>query len=216
MNASVEHAVNRFFEAYPLTHFRKGEVIARPHTSLPGVLRLEKGQIAQYDISGDGRQVIVNIFKPPAFFPMAWAINREENIYFFEAKTAVVARCAPPEAVVDFIKREPEVLFNLLSRVYRGTEGVLRRMAHALGGNAASLILFEIIVSCRRFAELNKDNQLVLALTDQELADHTGLSRETVNRELQQLKHEGLISLGYGKITIPHLEKLEEFLGSCL
>lgn len=215
MTPEVAQKVRVFFASYPERTYEAGDIIARAGKPLPGVLYLEAGQVIQYDIADDGRQVVVNTFKPPSFFPMSWAINGTPNVYFYEAKQATTVYCAPPEQVVKFLEQEPDVLFNLLARVYRGTDGVLRRMAHALGGRALTLVLFELIISCKRFGKHTKGN-ITLTLTDQDLADQTGLSRETVNRVLQELKANNLLSLGYRTVVIRDLAELESFLGDRL
>lgn len=216
MNSDVSQRINNFFQAYPQRTYKKGEIVTYAGANPPGVLYIEKGRIAQYDIANDGRKIVVNIFKSPAFFPMSWAINGTPNLYSYEADSASVVRCAPPEAAVGFLKENPPVTYDLLSRVYSGTDGLLRRLAHVLGGKASTLILFELIICCRRFGEQEKNQSYTLAITDQELASHTGLSRETVNRELQLLKQTGVVTLSYGKIHIPNLGVLEDTLGTRL
>jgi CRP/FNR family transcriptional regulator len=213
MTPEVRRKVSTFFAAYPIRTLAPGELIARAGQILPGVLYLEEGDVIQYDITDDGRQVIVNTYRAPAFFPMSWAINDTPNVYFFEARTPVRARCAPAAEVVSFVRNEPDVLFNLLSRVYRGTDALTRKMTHAMGGKSVTLILFELITSCRRYGEQDIDSH-TLKLTDQELADQTGLSRETVNRTLQHLRKEELVSLGYRTVIVPSLKRLEDALGN--
>jgi len=48
-------------------------------------------------------------------------------------------------------------------------------------------------------------------LTQNELADSVGLSRETVNRQLKQLERSGLIIVGRGEVSIPDWENLASF-----
>jgi CRP/FNR family cyclic AMP-dependent transcriptional regulator len=216
MDAEIAQDVAAFFKGYPQRVFKKGEIIIRAGETPPGILYIEQGKIAQYDIANDGRKIVVNIFQPPAFFPMAWAINDTPNAYYFEATSPASVRCAPSQEVVTFIRSQPNILFNLLSRVYRGTDGIVRRMAHSLGGKASTLLLFEVLVCCRRFGVAQTEKKYVLTMTDQELATHTGLSRETVNRELQLIKQAGLIELSYGKITILDIQKLEATVGNRL
>jgi len=111
------------------------------------------GKVTQYDISYRGDEIVINIFKAPAFFPMAWAINKTENKYFFKVEDKSIIRVAPPEEVVFFLKQNPEVMFNLLSRVYRGIEGILARTVHLMAGSARSRLMYELLIECRRFGQ---------------------------------------------------------------
>jgi CRP-like cAMP-binding protein len=146
---------------------------------------------------------------------MAWAINRSPNQYFFEAATDVVVCQAPPDDVVAFLHQEPDVLFDLLSRVYRGTDGILRRIAHLIGGDAKSRLVFEIINSARRFG-IADGGAVSIPLKEGDLARHSGMARETVSRVVQGLKKDGLIQVTKVGLLVPDLRKLEDELGSGL
>jgi CRP/FNR family transcriptional regulator, cyclic AMP receptor protein len=215
MSKATEEIVRRYFSQFPSRTFLKNEVISRPQESLPGILYLTSGTVNQYDIANDGRRIFVNTFLPPAFFPMSWALNHIPQRYFFEAATITTAHCAPPAKVISLLEEYPDVTLDLLCRVYRGTEGLQRRMAHALGGNAHTRILFELTVHARRMGR-DCPNGRRCAISHQELAERTGLSRETVTRTLRSLQEEGLISLAYGAITIHQMEVLSDSLGSQL
>jgi CRP-like cAMP-binding protein len=212
----VSNRVAGFFAAYSERIIAKGQIIVHAGEDPKGVYFIEEGRISQYDISDSGNQVVVNVFKPGAFFPMSWAINKTPNQYFFEATTRVVVRQAPAEEVVAFIQHEPEVLFDLLSRVYRGTDGVLRRLAHLMGGDARSRLLFEILNAANRFGRQNDDGSISMPLKESDLAKHSGLARETVSRIVQSLKFAGLLKVTRDGLVVTDPSKLKRELGSNL
>ena len=207
MPPKVLALVTTFFSKYPLRKYAAGKIIARPGEDLPGVLFLTAGHVIQYDISEDGREIILNTFKEPAFFSISNALLEGPNTFFYAAETAVTARCAPAKDVVVFLEKNPTVLIDLLRRVYKGSDGLLRRLSHVLGGNAADMIRFELSIIAQRFGT-NSPSGKILKLTHQDIAERTGLSRETVSRELALLKKKKIIKLGYGTITVPNIELL--------
>lgn len=190
--------------------------MVRAEDPLQGVFYILDGRVSQYDITPSGNEVVVNVFKPGAFFPMSSVINGTVNHYFFEASTKVTAHLAPTDEAVRFLKDNPDVAFDLLTRVYRGTEGVLRRMAHLMGGDAKSRLLFELLNTAYRFGELQKDGSIFVSLKESDLARHSGLARETVNRSMQDLKTAGAVQVTHSGITITHLDQLEAMLGATL
>src|SRR5262249_29702000 len=111
----VTQKVVTFFAAYPERHFATRELIAQPGEDLPGVMYIVEGRVSQYDVTDSGNEVVVNVFKPGAFFPMSAAMNGTPNEYFYEASLPTVVRMAPVAAVVEFLQQEPTVLFDLLS-----------------------------------------------------------------------------------------------------
>lgn len=215
MSKDVKQIVGHFFENYPLRRFDKGEVLIRPEERLENIFYLIEGSVIQYDISSAGNEVVVNAFKPGAFFPMSLAINRTPNYYYYEASTSVTVRMAPVERIVEFIKEQPEVMFDLLSRVYSGTDGLQRRMAHLMGGNARSRLIFELMNAAYRFGEHTSEGTLV-PLTENDLARRSGLSRETISRAMNKLKAEGYVAVQPSGVIIFDITNLEDLLGSSL
>lgn len=208
--------ITDFFSKYPIRTFDKRQLLVRAEESLPGVFFIVEGRVSQYDITSSGNEVVVNVFKPGAFFPMSWAINNTSNPYFFEASTPVTVHIAPATETVQFLKDNPDVMFDLLSRVYRGVDGVLRRMAHLMGGDAKSRLLFELLNAAYRFGEPQANGSILITLRENDLARHSGLARETVNRCIQDLKTAGLVIVTREGITIKNLQQLEGQLGTSL
>jgi len=216
MTDEVKDKVGAFFQNYPKRTYAKGQIIAHAGEELEGVLYLVEGRVNQYDIAPNGSEVVVNVFKPPAFFPMSWAINKTPNQYFFKAATQVVAHLAPADEAVAFLKREPDVTFDLLARVYRGTDGLLRRLAHIMGGDARSRLMYEIVIAAHRFSQDEADGTWRIPLKEGELATQTGLTRETANRVIRDLKAEGLVQVTGAKLIVPDIARLQDELGTDL
>ncbi len=212
MNQQILDKLNEHFSKYELKRYAKGEILTLANHEPDGVSLLVSGLVEQYDITPGGNNLIVNIFKPPAFFPMSWAINHTKNTYFYGALTDVELRQADADETVVFLKANPDVMFDLLSRVYKGTDALLRRLVVATSGAAVSRLMFELLIEAYRFG-VEIDNKTVLIKVRQTaLADRSGLARETVSRELHKLKQQGLIGLSRQRITV-NTKKLEQKLG---
>lgn len=216
MDTQVSKKIEKFFAKYRLRHFDKRQILIYAGDDPPGIFHLISGQVRQYDITEKGEEVVVNVFKPPAFFPMAWAINKTPNQYFFETSEPTEIRMAPASDVVTFLKANHDVTYDLLSRLYSGTNGMQRRMAHLMGGSGHSRVLFELLVECKRFGKLQKNGLYILSMHEDELARRSGLSRETINRELVKLKTLKIINITHKEIIIKNLKRLEAELGSGL
>lgn len=216
MDTAVKQKVDNFFAKYPLKCFDKRQIIIYGNEEPAGVYYLLKGKVRQYDISDRGEEVVVNVFKPPSFFPMIWAINKEPNEYFYETLESIEIRLAPAIDVVDFLRHDAEVTFDLLARLYSGVNGMQRRMAHLMGGSGQSRVLFELALECKRFGVKQKDGSYLLDLHEEQLANRSGLSRETVNRELVKLKNRQLIKIFHKHLVIFDLQKIEDILGTHL
>jgi len=216
MTSDTRSKIAAFFAAFPLRQFDRQQLLIRPEQPLPGVFYLIEGIVDQYDVTPTGNEVVVNIFKPGAFFPMSVALNGTPNDYFFEAGTPVKARLAPSTDAVQFLQDNPDVALDLLKRVYRGTDGVLRRMSHLMGGDARHRLLFEIVNAAYRFGQPQPDGSLLIALSESDLGRQSGLARETVNRTLQALKTTGLVDVTKNGIQVRDVVQLEALLGNAV
>jgi len=193
MQDSIHSKVTTFFSAYSKRIYQKNDMIIFADDTVPPIYFLESGLVAQYDISEAGDRITLNTFKPAAFFPVSSVLNAIPNRYFFEATTAVAARRAPAQEVLAFLQNNPDVVLDLLSRVYRGTDGLLRQLMQLKSGTAANRLLLELAILADRFGEHTDDGSLRVRITESQLAQQTGLARETVSRELAALKEQNLV-----------------------
>jgi CRP-like cAMP-binding protein len=216
MDKEVKKTIQDFYETFPLKRLERGEVLIRPDETLKNIFYLVEGTVTQYDISAAGNEVVVNVFKPGAFFPMSMAINKTPNYYFFETSSPTTVHVAPARKAVAFIKDNPDVMFDLLSRVYKGSDGLLRRMAHLMGGNARTRLIFEILNAAYRFGERDAEGNMLVPLTENDLAKRSGLSRETISRTMHKLKNDGIVKVQPFGVVIFELDRLEDLLGTDL
>jgi len=212
MTEDVSTKIDSFFSDYRLRKYAKGQVLILNGDDAIFVYQLVSGKVKEYEVTYRGDEIILNVFKPPAFFPMSLAINKTVNQYIYEAESAIEVRQAPAEAVVEFIKANPDVLFDLLSRVYRGIDGLLGRIVHLMSGSAQSRLLYELVLEYRRFGTTSEDGSCQIKLNESDLAARAGLSRETVSREMKKLNQVGLLEITRSTIVIPNLARLENKL----
>lgn len=211
MNQQIIDKLTKHFSKYELKKYAKGKLITLASQEPAGISLLVSGLVEQYDITPEGNKLTVNVFKPPAFFPMSWAINKTPNAYFYGALTDVQLRQADADETVAFLKANPDVMFDLLSRVYKGTDALLRRLMLAASGIAASRLIFELLIEAYRFGVVNDDGTVSVKVKQSVLAARSGLARETVSRELHKLEQESLVSRTKQDIVI-NIKSLEQRL----
>lgn len=208
MDEEIKKKLSVFFSKYKRVTYKKGTIIISAGDDPAGVCFLEDGLIKQYAITTKGEELTLNIFKSYSFFPMSWAINKTPNNYFFEAVTDATAVCAPRAEVVEFVKNNPDILFDLTSRVYKGIDGLLTRMVYLMAGNAYSRLVVELIILAKRLG-VQSDGSIDIHISEKDLASQSGMSRETVSREIKALKDKNLVAFEKNKIVVKSLKKLE-------
>jgi CRP-like cAMP-binding protein len=212
MPNNVSSKIESFFAEYRMRQYAKGQILLLNGDEATHVYYLSKGMVKQYDVSYRGDELILNIFKPSSFFPMSLAVNGGINPYIYEAETDIEVRQAPIRDVMKYVMSNPDVLVDLLSRVYRGMDGMIGRMVHLMSSNARNRLLYEIQTEALRFGVKQEDGSYLLAASEKELGARSGLSRETVSREVHKLKTEKLITLDRSGMIVKDLKALEELL----
>lgn len=210
---AVEAKVAAFFAQYPKRTWHKGQIVIHAKEEPDGVYFIESGALRQYAISNNGDEVVINIFRNPAYIPMPWAIGRQKNVYFFDAIEDAVLRCAPREAVVAFVEQNPDVLMGLLKRLYSGLDGFMMRMVYLMKSTARERLVYELLILSKRAKPGSKQTEVVLPVKSYQLSSYCGLTPETVSRELKQLKNQQLVTLQGGNIIVKSIAALEAELG---
>jgi len=205
--------LNSLFSQYPSCNYKKGSILIQAGKKPAGIFYIQKGIIRQYWISEKGSEITLNMYKPHAFFPMSWAVASVTNLHFYEALTDVTAKHAPKEKVLAFLKKEPDIVFDLLKRIYIGMEGLWMHIESITSGNSYIKFIASIVILAKRFGKQNGKGLIIdLKMNEQDIANYAGMSRETASRELRILKKENLVEYEKGMITVPNLQKLEEEL----
>ncbi|CAN5398564.1 Crp/Fnr family transcriptional regulator [soil metagenome] len=210
--STTSDKIHEYFSTFPKRTYPKGQIIIFANENPDAVYYLVEGRVRSYDHSYRGDEVTVNIFKPAAFFPMSWAINHTPNQYFYRTEEPTILHVVPADKALEFVKANPDVMLDLLSRLYHGIDGLLGRMVHLMSGTARSRVMYELIIECRRFGINEKANAYELKVSEVDLAARSGLSRETVSREISKLKEQKIIATG-SKLIVEDLAELEKMLG---
>jgi CRP/FNR family transcriptional regulator len=214
MNDELKRKIQQFFSQYKSQSYAKNEILIRADDNPLGIYYLKSGQVKMYGISKKGEETIITIFKPSSFFPMSWAINDTQNRYYYEALTNSSVWRAPKDRVLEFLSKHSDVLLDLVSRMYEGLEGMTERLVYSMGGSAYERLIIELIITVKRFGKkaLIFPKAHEISVSETHLAAQTGLTRETISRELKELKGKKLVTFEKNKLIILDLDLLEKEL----
>ncbi len=212
MKRYVPGKLKPFFSKYKSLTYKKGDTILRADDQPQGVYYIKTGFVKLDSILVIGRELTLNIFKPGTFFPMMWAIGNIPNSYFFIAQTDVSVNRAPKNEVLIFLKKNPEVLFELTKRILIGLSGVLANIEYMLSGDCYHRVVGATFLCAKRFGQKGKDAKLTinLPLTHQDIANIAGISRETTSISLKKLEKKRIISYKNRLIIVNSIKKLSQ------
>lgn len=172
-----------------------------------------EGKIKKYSVNYKGDEIILTVFRPGSFVPISHAINQPvKNRFFYAADTDVVTRVAPTKDVVKMLKDNPDVMMALLHRINRGLGEFLDRSLSLMAGNALSRVAYEIYIEAQRFGTKQPSGAKFIDMNERAIAARTGLTRETVNREIRKLKEISAVKIEHRGILVTDFAKLEKKL----
>jgi len=211
MTLSPQTTLETFFSQQRELSFRQGHALLDAQKPADGVFFLKSGVVNLVFISPQGEEVVLNVFKPGSFFPVQAVLTTEEwqsDFSFLAAEEVQVLKAPLLESRV-FLHTHPEVVQDLLTRIYRGLDGVFHRLAQLMAGTARGRVIQELVIRAKRFGD--QDGKAVtFSINEKELAALTGVTRETVSRVLSDLKKENLVKYARQQIVIADLDALED------
>jgi len=183
--------------------YRPGSVILYPGKS-DMLYRLQSGLVRIHTMDDDGNGLTLRYVKPGEFFGEE-SLSGLERSYFAEAVTDSTVDVMNPALLGP--EENLEVTTHLVKIIARAYESIYRLVGKRLKSRIASELL-ELAQTA--LATQQPDGTTMIYATHDELAAAVGSVRETVTKVVGELAREGVISAGYGKITLKKPEALRE------
>ena len=211
MNEKLKKKAEAFFLRFRQIKLEKGELVLKADRTLTDVFYLKNGYVREYTGSAQGVELTLHVFAPGSFFPMTDLLAGIKNRYYYEALTSVELYVAAKEKVLEFFKREPDVVMELTRRLLLGLDKLLMRIEYLAYGKAEEKIISTLLFLARHFGrQKNNGVQIQYLFTHKDIASFAGVSRETASRELEKLLKRNLIAYKKHLITINDIRQLEE------
>jgi CRP-like cAMP-binding protein len=161
--------------------------------------------------SGDGRENLLSILGPGEMFGELSLFDPGPRTSTATAVTDAKLLSLSHEKVIPWLKQNPEVSLQLLTRLSQR----LRRTNEAVGdlvfSDVPGRVAKALIDLGNRFGKTSPEGLLVNHdLTQEELAQLVGASRETVNKALADFAGRGWLKLDGRSVLITDVERLSK------
>lgn len=176
--------------------FLKDTVIISEGDDTSSLYIILKGRADALSMDPNGRQIILNVFRPGDYFgeisfidakPRSAAVITKEK-----SKLVVIKR----EAFLQIVSENPELMLNMM----KGLVGKIRVATRQIEDLAFKDVYGRI---ARLLTELkNEDHAITEKLTNTEIAFRVGASREMVSRIVSELKNGGYIEKNKGVLQL--------------
>jgi CRP/FNR family transcriptional regulator len=185
------------FNKLPTRKYNKGQLLLFQGEVPRFGFILKRGVIKEYDINKQGNEQITWLVNKFEVFPFPWLMNANPTVsYYYETVTDCEVYILRKEEYFQLLTTNKEFLYAELKRQATKENEQTRRLAAVLNFKAENKLVntFHYLIECYGDVISSKIIKLDISLTHQDLADLTGLTRETVSKEIGSLKKKGIIS----------------------
>ncbi len=193
--------------------YAKSELIFGPYNKEEQIFVIREGEVEIYQLSPEGKKVIIDILVPGNIFGnSSFYYDGETNLNDFAmARSRVVLCIFRKSDFMDTLKAMPELALNLIGEISRKLNEADSRIRDLALSDATSRLIGELMRFGKKIGTETND-QIVLGtkLTHEELAELTGVTRETVTRVLKKLRKSKVVDLDQSRHFIINKRKVDE------
>ena len=198
--------------ATTMTHCHPGQVILSPDDPPDRIHILKKGKVRVYRVTPDGKQLTLDIYDRGTILGDMRLLGQAQvpEAYAETIDAAVICTITPDE-LRRLVERYPIIGVNIitfLSSRLREAERELEAMAYQRVGQRLARKLIDL---AQRFGVETVRGTLIQArLTQQELAEMIGTTRETLAHTLSDFRRRDLLDTAHHQVVIRDAERLAE------
>ncbi len=198
--------------ATTMTHCRPGQVILSPDDPPDQIHILKKGKVRVYRVTPDGKQLTLDIYDKGTVLGDMSLLGQDPipEAYAQTLDDAVICTITPDE-LRRLVERYPLIGVNIISYLssrLREAERELEAMAYQRVGQRLARKLIDL---AGRFGVETVRGTLIQArLTQQELAEMIGTTRETLAHTLGDFRRRGLLDTAHHEVVIRDADRLCE------
>lgn len=198
--------------ATTMTHCVRGQQILSPDDPPDRIHIIKKGRVRVYRTTPDGKQLTLDIFEKGTILGDMGLLGQDRlPEAYAEAIDDGVICSITPDQLRKLIERYPLIGVNVirhLSRRLQAAERELEAMAYQRVDQRLARKLLDL---GQRFGATTPRGMLIQArLTQQELAEMIGTTRETLAHTLADFRRRGLLDTANHRVVIRDAERLSE------
>jgi CRP/FNR family transcriptional regulator, cyclic AMP receptor protein len=170
---------------------------------------IERGRVKIAASSVHGREVALNLLGPGEIFGEIALVDGGP-------RTADAIACDPARLLalerrelIPFLEASPDATLRMLVALARRVRWVSDTFEDAAFLSLPTRLAKRLIFLDRHFGlSGSAGRRLTVSLPQRELANHLNVTRETINRLLQEWRDEGLITIDRGVFVLKNMERL--------
>ncbi len=198
--------------ATTMTHCTRGQQVLSPDDPPDRIHIIKKGRVRAYRVTADGKQLTLDIFEKGTILgDMSLLGQSRIPEAYAEAIDDGIICTISPDQLRGVIERYPTVGVNIIRHLSSRLEGAERELEAMAYQRVDQRLARRLIDLAERFGISTPKGTLIQArLTQQELAEMVGTTRETLAHTLSDFRRRELLDVTRHQVTIRNAERLLE------
>lgn len=199
----------------PMTACETGGLVTSPNDADERLYIIKRGRVRLYRLTPGGKQLTLDILdKGRVVGRMSWLGQELSEVYAEAIEDAVICSFTPAE-LRRLIDRFPGIGLNMI-RYLSDRLAVSEREREVMAFRSVEQRLASRLLElAERFGQPAEGGVAIDArLTQQELADMIGTSRETLATTVSSLRERGVLEMENQRVVIRDLERLRKMSGT--
>ena len=188
---------------------RKGDVLINTGENSSTVYLLESGWVARTRLIDDGRRQIIVVFLPGDLMGIkSMLLERQPDT--IECLSDAYVRVIDHKRLLELVARDHGASLRTMFQLAED-ERRLHNWVAALGRGSADERIAPLLLDLHgrlHQAGLANGDGFYMPMTQQEIADHLGLTLVHVNRVLRRLREAGIVTVQRGVVTVNEMARL--------
>jgi len=192
-----------------LRSYHKHEFIVREGDPGGTFYVILEGSVAVTRIASDGRETILSILKANDFFGEMSLFDSSLRSASIKTLSDVKVGVIDEKAFLDVLERSPKIARYLVTALSQRLRAANQLIAATTSQDIRARLASLLLNLSQSFGEKVENGvKISLRLTNQEMANMIGTTRETVNRTLNRFWDERLIDMKTSHVVVVEPEKL--------
>ena len=208
--------LEEFIQRYPLRKFDKDQILLVQDERPRDIFFVKSGFIKGYDINVDGIEQHIWLGAKGDIIPYEWLFNAVDSTQlFYSAFTYLEVYVVNKDELIEFFAKNPDVLLHVAHDLAAKLSELTEKLTATEKPKASEKIIYMLHMLARRFGQESEDGgentQITVPLTQQDIANLLGLTRETVATELKKLKDKGYVYYDKWQFVV-YTDKITELM----
>jgi CRP-like cAMP-binding protein len=182
-------------------HLANGEMLFQKGDAGDALFGVRRGQIKIETGSSDGSRLTLNFMGPGDLFGEVAVLDGQSRTADAAAGEASELFVVRREDFLSFLEREPKVAIRIIELLCQRIRWQSERMEE-------SMLQPLPVRLARRLCALAADFGSEVHISQEQLGIFVGAARESVNRQLQSWRKDGILDLQRGRILLQNLNRL--------